>query len=145
MVCKAGRVFRRYVYDVLTGARLPASDSALNLIVMIAANESGGFRYVRQMHGPALGLLQMEPVTYHCTCDYARHRGFELPRNPLLLIMDTSLAIKAARLFFMRIPAQLPKADHVPALALYAKQHWNTQAGKATVDDYVNAYERYCV
>ena len=60
---KTGKLFTAYVQAVLESFQLPATPAAVQLLSMIAAHESGGFRYVKQMgNGPAKGLLQMEPV-----------------------------------------------------------------------------------
>lgn len=52
------------------------SPSAEKLLCMIAAHESGGFRHRRQLHGPALSLFQIEPMTFHdLTCRYLVRRS----------------------------------------------------------------------
>ena len=56
---KTGKLFAIYVKAVLDHFHLPASPAVVRLLVMIAAHESGGFRYVTQIgNGPAKG-----PVT----------------------------------------------------------------------------------
>lgn len=53
------------VRPVLARLRLSGL-AAENLVLGIAAHESGGFHHLRQLaDGPALGLYQCEPATHH--------------------------------------------------------------------------------
>ncbi|MET4706728.1 hypothetical protein [Endozoicomonas lisbonensis] len=141
-----GEQFERYVLNALANHRLPLSKAAIRLLVMIAAHESGGFRYVKQMgNGPARGLLQMEPIGLEEVRRYVvlrpeRFRSLRLPEHLDELIFNTELAIVCARAFFMAKPEPLPDENNIEGLAKYAKQHWNTEAGKARWEDYANAY-----
>ena len=56
---KVASVLRAQVRQSLLMYGLPCSESAITLLVMVAAHESGGFRYVQQIGGPALGLFQI--------------------------------------------------------------------------------------
>ena len=149
---KIGAQFSRYALAILEYYRLPASPAAVRLLVMIAAHESGGFRYVQQMNnGPAKGLLQMEPAGLDEVRRYMmlRPEKFREVPNPYglsleQLVFDTELALCYARAFLMAKPEALPDADDIEGLARYAKKYWNTEAGKATWEDYANAYLEYC-
>ena len=149
---KIGSLFAFYVQTILQSYRLPASQAAVQLLAMIAAHESGGFRYVQQMNnGPAKGLLQMEPIGLAEVKRYMRLRPekfTQLPAPEMLmldsLVFDTEWAVACARVFFMAKPEPLPAMDDVEGLAKYAKQHWNSDSGKATWEDYAEAYRRYC-
>lgn len=46
-----------------------------------------------------------------------------------------------ARLHYLRVPAAVPES--LPAIAEYAKQHYNTRFGKAKPEDYLRAYGRH--
>ncbi|AMO55986.1 hypothetical protein [Endozoicomonas montiporae] len=149
---KIGQQFAFYVQTVLQLYQLPCNKAVIRLLAMIAAHESGGFRYVQQMNnGPAKGLLQMEPVGLMEVQRYLRLRPEkfeEMPKAealfPDMLVFDAAIAIACARVFFMAKPEPLPHADDIEALARYAKKHWNTEFGKATWQDYADAYRRYC-
>ena len=144
------KVFRQYVRNCLEAGSLPASSAAVELLLMVAAHESGGFQYVRQVEGSALGLFQMEHIGFLEVNRYMQQRpekftGVQYIRSApfQLLNFDQCLATQAARIFFMRIPEPLPVASDVGAMATYAKKHWNTSAGKATPEKYVSDYRLY--
>lgn len=141
-----GDACRRYIELALLEHELPRSESAIRLLCMVAGHESGGFRYSRQIRGPALGLLQMEPDTFRDVSAYARRKGLLhrlLPADPLDMVFSFTLAACMGRVFFLRIPRPLPGPDNIQALAKYAKQYWNTPLGKATADDYRKAWDSY--
>ncbi len=125
--------------------RLPASESAIRLLCMISAHESGDFHYVQQLRGPALSLFQIEPATFTDLCHYAKKRHFsiniELPSSPWRLVFDQRFAAAMARIFFLRFNEPIP--DDLHAMADYAKQYWNTYLGKATAQQYFNAYSKH--
>ena len=142
---------RNTIHTALRKAQLPVSESAIRLLLMIAAHESGGFMYVRQVGGPALGLFQMEPLTYTDTMRYISERQDRFPAfrwdslpRPYALAVDAQLAAQMARIYLMRFPEALPDKDDLEGLAKYAKTYWNTEKGKATWQDYYNAYKDYC-
>ena len=142
--------FRRFVQTVLTDAGLPASPAAVELLTMIAAHESGGFLYVRQISGPALGLYQMERPAFRDVQRYIAVRperfGHLIDLEDVTfpyLNFDQRLATQAARIYLMMEPEPLPHPDDCVGLARYCKTHWNTPAGKATEDDYLSDFERY--
>ncbi len=141
-----GKLFRKCITRALVEYELPRSESAIRLLCMIAAHESGGFKYCRQISGPAIGLLQMEPATFDDVSDYARKKGYclmQLPTKPEEMIFDTQFAIAMARIFFLRKPELLPYEDDLMGLAQYAKKYWNTSEGKATPEVYLSAYQKY--
>ena len=99
-----GKACRQLIREALIKYDLPDSGAAVRLLEMIAAHESGGFTYSRQLGGPALSLFQIEPVTYRDLCDYASSRELaicsEFPRNPMRLVFDPCFAAGMARVFF---------------------------------------------
>ena len=150
---KIGSRFAFYVQTVLQMYQLPFSGAAVRLLAMIAAHESGGFRYVQQMgNGPAKGMLQMEPIGLEEVQRYMTLRPWKFREmlDPEMfslddLIFNTDLAIAAGRIFFMAKPEPLPSMDDIEGLAKYAKKYWNTESGKATWEDYANAYREHCL
>ena len=142
--------FSRYVKNTLQDAALPASDSAVELLVMIAAHESGGFQFVRQIKGSALGLYQMENPAL---LDVQRYIAVK-PRSlghlqdyttvPFeFLNYDQQFATVAARIYLMMKPERLPEFDDVEGMGVYAKKYWNTSLGKATAHKYASDYQLY--
>lgn len=140
-----GKACQAMIEHALTLYRLPASADAVRLLCMISAHESGGFRYVQQIGGPALSLFHVEPVTYCDVCNYCVRKNLyfskELPSPVERLIFDSTFAAGLARIFFLRFPEPIP--DTPEKLAVYAKLYWNTPKGKACSDDYLNAWKRY--
>lgn len=134
------------------GARF--SQDAVDLLVMIACHESQ-LRFTKQIRGPALGLFQMEPethddiwknfITKNQKREFAvakflpsRHSLYE--NTAELLQTDVRYATVMARVFFQRFREPIPTTDL--GKAEYAKKYWNTELGKATVRDYLTAYQR---
>jgi len=128
------------------------SDEAEELLLMTAAHESCLGRDLQQIGpGPALGIYQMEPSTLVdiyanylpareiLSLDITRATGttgpnlHQLQYNP---IYSTILA----RIHYLRIPTKLPPSYDLPAMAEYAKMHYNTPLGAASVEDYILAY-----
>lgn len=147
-----GQLFGQYIEAVLKHYELPCTPAVVQLLVMIAAHESGGFHYVKQMgDGPAKGLLQMEPIGLEEVQRYYQLRSERFASLPDLrtitldhLVFDATIALVCARVFFMAKPEALPAEGDFEGLARYAKKHWNTDSGKATWEDYAEAYRRYC-
>ena len=143
---------------------IPYSEDAVELLMMTAAHESHLGTYIAQVNGPALGIYQMEPDTYKdiwfnfLTYKPEISQAISPPYTPNL-ITDLSHATAMARVHYYRVPEALPtrKAikhpdqkeevtlDWIIAMAKYAKKHYNTELGKATWQQYADAYQRYCL
>ena len=137
---------------------MKADDHCIDLLVMIAAHESGLFKYARQNAvitsetGLAMGMFQMERETALDVCKYitSKHSKFNtyvvFKANQMLdgtithldLIFNFQLSVILARAFLMRIPDPIPEDDAL--MADYAKKYWNTSLGKATKKDYLDAF-----
>jgi len=120
------------------------SRAAVNLLLGTAAQESLFGTYIRQMRGPALGIFQMEPRTFiwlqeHYKKTYPNIRE----RKAEDLEWDLRLAIVFARLRYRIVPVPLPDADDVLALAEYWKEHYNTERGKGTIEQFVENWNRF--
>lgn len=131
------------------------SESAEELLMLTAAQESAMGQYLRQIRGPAVGVFQMEPATHDDIW------GNYLAYKPQLA--ERVLAIRAgwgetkheemagnlyyaaamARVHYLRDPNRLPGADNVLGLASYWKRAYNTHLGRGTVDEAVHNYKRY--
>ena len=143
-------IFRQFIRKTLQDAKLPCSVDAVELLLMIAAHESQGFRFVQQSVGPALSLYQLEPVAM---VEVQRYMGtrpekfghlYKLRAASFeLLNFDQAMATQAARIYLMRLPDKLPDRTDVDGMARYAKEHWNTASGKATAAKYASDYQIY--
>lgn len=120
-----------------------ASDSAVNLLMLTAAAETGLGRYLRQMGGgPALGAFQVEPATFR-DIQRRRHQTYPiLDVDESHLEWDLRLSIVVARLKYRDDPLPLPRRDDLTGLAKYHVRVYNG-GGKATVDHGIEAWARH--
>lgn len=134
------------------------SKSALELLMLTAAQESHCGRYIKQITGPALGIFQMEPRTHDDIWEsYLRYRE-DLSRKVtefmskrayldkqyhLDMMGNIPYQIAMARVFYLRCPERLPDPWNLTEMALYYKHYWNTRLGKATLEEAVENYKRY--
>ena len=128
------------------------SDNAVMAIQMIIAHESSGGEYISQNNGPALGIIQMEPITY----DEVWRWGDSISRNAKLLgfmpgndegftlfpdvgrlVYDLRYCVFMARQKLFMAKGALP--DNAYDMAVYLKKHWNGN-GKATPEKYLNDF-----
>ena len=130
------------------------SESAVNLLLGTAAQESASGTYLRQLgDGPALGICQMEPATESDIWqNYLRYRGDLSAKVTRVtghtgpgpwLEWDLAYQLAMARIHYYRIPDPLPAADNIPALAAYWKLHYNTPSGSGKATEFVANYHRY--
>ena len=140
-------------FEELGGAAF--SEDAVQLLLMLAAYESNMGKFIKQVGGPALGIFQMEPETHddiwknfilgNKSVNFAvakflpsTHSLTKKSDGSELLATDIRYATVMARAFFMRFKEPIPDSDYDKAR--YAKYYWNTEAGKATINDYFTAY-----
>ncbi|MDR9502667.1 MAG: hypothetical protein RI601_12795, partial [Desulfurivibrionaceae bacterium] len=57
------------------------------------------------------------------------------------LKFDLAYQIIMARLQYLRVPDALPDHFDIAGLAAYWKQHYNTPAGRGTVDEFIKNYQ----
>lgn len=130
------------------------SPEAEALMFGTAAHESGGFQYIYQNGGPALGFYQMEPATLDdLYTNYLNDRsgrrnmleGLRPGKFQAVEALEVCFAyqVGACRLHYARFREPLPSALDIEGQAKYYKEYWNTVAGKATEQDYIDAYERH--
>lgn len=122
--------------------------AAENLVLGTAFVESR-LRYVRQIKGPALGLFQMEPATYHDIWEnYVSGRTSLATRLQALaggppgykpaatnMVGNLPFACAMCRVFYLRLPSALPGAGDALAMANYHKKYYNTYLGATKVDE----------
>jgi len=131
------------------------SEDAVELLMLTAATESHLGTYIKQTHGPALGIFQMEPTTLNDICtNYISYRsdlgddvsnisGVHYP-SKLALESNLTYQILMARIHYRRVKEALPSKDNVEGMASYWKRYYNSSKGKGTVEKAVEAYKRYC-
>jgi hypothetical protein len=133
---------------------IPYSIEAVDLLCMTAAHESLNGTYLKQIKGPALGIYQMEPATHDDIWkNFLAYNGeiaedtIQYGSSALDLVTRLDYATAMARVHYYRVPEALPKckdtgpdSDYIYELAKYAKKYYNTHLGKATADDYFDAF-----
>ncbi len=145
---------RRIVSDSLKSIDLYTSD-VTELLLMVAAHESCLGKYLKQVNGPALGVFQTEPATYNdIWANYLKYHtilrtkifialGYTEKPESSSLIADLPLAVIMARCQFLRSPKPIPPSSDLQAMGELCKLVFNTAAGKATAQDYIDDYRRY--
>ncbi len=132
------------------------SDSAQQLMLGTFAVESDFGTHLHQLNGgPALGIGQMEPRTFHSLIDnYLHYRNalfdkimyicrFDHKPNSIDLVTNTSFAICMTRIKYWKIKEQLPESHDVQGLASYWKRYYNTPAGLGTEEKFIEKYYKY--
>lgn len=134
------------------------SESAENLLLGTVAQESHFGHFLRQLNnGPALGIYQMEPATHTDICNnylaYRRDMYFktrQLRTSGLYpgadareMIGNLYYATAMARIHYLRVSQKLPDAGDIRGLAQYWKDHYNTNLGKGTTDEFIVNYRRF--
>lgn len=132
--------------------------AASNLMMGTAAQESRLGYFLMQVdshnrpQGPALGIFQMEPVTHDDIWDtYLAFRDELSGKIHSLsisvfadeMIHNLKYAVAMARLKYWRDPEPLPQAGDIEGLAHIYKRVYNSPQGKATVQEFVDNYQRY--
>ncbi|WP_059026747.1 hypothetical protein [Gabonibacter massiliensis] len=128
------------------------SESAENLLMGTAAQESGLGEYIRQLgSGPALGIFQMEPNTFKdIVQNYLQYKP-ELAKKVMAisganafrseyLEYNLALSICMCRVHYLRMPVRIP--DDLTGWAKYWKEHYNTRIGKGTEKEFVRNFKK---
>ena len=137
-------------YAIIPALTLLGMDSpeARALLLGTAAQESGMGHYIRQVGGgPAMGIFQMEPATYHDIWRNFINNRPEIkqklaerwPTEPAPEEMITNLLLAAVmcRLHYRRVNAPIPQADDLAGLARYWKKFYNTPMGRGSEDEFI--------
>lgn len=129
---------------------------AIDLLMGTAAQESHVGMYIHQIGGgPAKGIFQMEPGTYHDIWEhyigprpdmremFARVTGLDPVNYPPAdrMVWDLQLATIMCRLHYYRVNDPLP--DNLEGQARYWKQYYNTNLGAGSVTEYLDNYARF--
>ena len=124
------------------------------LLVFTCATESAGGTYVKQIHGPAVGIFQIEPASLTdlwvnfivrnpsymnlLTMNFGVHR---MPM-PIDLITDLKLATAICALFYKRHKVNVISTEPSDLWDIY-KKYYNTELGKAEKDTSLKAYSKF--
>ena len=128
------------------------SMDAEELLVFTCAVESDGGTYLKQNEGPALGIYQMEPVTYNDLWQNFIFKKISL--NNILgmrfdcysmpfedkLIYDLRFATAMARVHYSRFEEPLPRWHDTDAIWEYYKKYYNTSLGASTKNDAIRKF-----
>lgn len=148
------RQFREFIVRPVLQATSMHSENAENLLMGTAAQESH-FEYIKQLGaGPALGLFQMEPDTHDdIWANYLRYRA-EVQESIMIacgiggeqcisgrLLWDLRYATLMCRVHYRRVTAALP--SDIDGMAHYWKDHYNTELGAGTVDEFKQNYGKF--
>ena len=146
------------------------SQSAEDLLLGTAAQESAMGTFLVQLNGPALGIYQMEPKTWKDI--YENYLNYREPfrekvdtlrlqfwTDPLnkdglhQILGNLYYATALARVHYLRVPEALPikgenlegeaHADYILSLARYWKRYYNTPLGRGTEEEFIDNYKRY--
>jgi hypothetical protein len=141
---------RQLIRSTLTPMGLYSAD-AEELLMATCAQESRLGEYRHQVHGPAIGIFQMEPedfddlwtnyLAYHFDLATAlRQLSGQLSPTASDMQDNDPFAIAMARVHYLRAHGALPAASDLAGLWAYYKLHYNTPAGAATQAEFVHNY-----
>lgn len=145
--------FRDFVHATLEGfTPIPFSEKAVTILLMTAAHESDLGRFLKQNPGPARGAWQMEPATLDDHLNWMRSKRPEMygrieelrppaltPRDAVMLCLPYACIM--ARVHYFRRPDPIPET--LQGMAILCKKVFNTEAGKATPDKYLQAFQKF--
>ncbi len=130
------------------------SKNANFLSLCTAAIESNCGYYIKQVGGPALGIWQMEPITYHdiwVNCDALgvnelgrlmismSNRDDDDEKRMMSLVSNPTYSCAMARLKYSMDVAPLPDSENIRAVYDYYKRIYNTPDGASTYEKFKQA------
>lgn len=132
--------------------------ASVNLLLGTVAQESSMGHYLKQIHGPALGIYQIEPATHKDITG----RYLVRPANLALMVAikrltcvdgfvgrDTELiynlryATAICRIRYWMVPESMPEHDDIEGLGQYWDDHYNGNPDVGTVDEFISNYTKY--
>lgn len=131
------------------------SQDAIELVLGTIAQESAYGKYRRQLgNGPALGICQMEPNTFHDVVSNFLHYKKDIFDKILSVSSLTEFdvaqlenndkfAICMCRAHYYRVREAIP--DNLEGWAAYWKKYYNTPLGAGKEEEYIEHYNKYVV
>lgn len=145
-------VVRPALSELNDGPLYLSSGAAEQLVMGTAAQESK-LRWIKQVgSGPALGLWQMEPVTFYDIRDrFAKTQphfwnafgasSIDLRPEALELAYNFKLAALCCRMKYAMSNMQLPAQDDIAGMAHMWKVVYNTHLGAGKEDHFIHSWE----
>lgn len=154
----------RHVCGILSGK---TAYKAFQMVIGTACAETGLGTYRDNYLAEGRGLYQFDTIRVVDICeyilrnselhdkidvefgfkvsDYCFHEGEYLNVDKIMCVLDLSplASTVLCRVGYMMKPEPLPKVDDTQAQAEYWKKHWNTEAGKGTVNHYLAQNKRH--
>lgn len=139
------------IEKVLIGIGFYSAD-AVNLILGTIAQESGFGKYIRQIKGPAVGITQIEPLTFEDHIENFLKYNSDLTQKikwtcgidkfkVTYLEWNLALSIAMCRVHYLRVSEKLP--NNLEGYAKYWKKYYNTYLGAGTEQEFINNYKKY--
>lgn len=129
------------------------SSGAAEQLVMITAAKESSLRWLKQVGpGPALGLWQMEPVTFYDIRDrFIKTQPYfwnafgassiALQPEPAELAYNLKLAAVCCRLKYAMSSMKLPELNDIKGMARMWKVVYNTAGGAGKEDEFIHSWE----
>lgn len=145
-------VVRPALSELVDGPIHMASGAAEQIVMGTAATESK-LRWIRQVGGgPAVGLWQMEPVTFYDIRDrFAKTQPYlwnalgassiDLKPEPLELAYNWKLAALCCRVKYLMSSMPLPALNDIAGMAHMWKVVYNTAGGSGKESDFIHSWE----
>ena len=125
-----------------------ASVEAEQLLLGTALQESGGFKWRKQLGGgPALSYYQIEPATMYDRYKYSTvvRTKVDALRNGqsklYALQYNDRFATALARMIYYSKPGKIPSDPD--GQASYWKRYYNTYSGAGTISEYMDKWNKY--
>jgi hypothetical protein len=122
------------------------SKEAEQLLLVTAAIESVCGTYLHQIRGPALGIYQMEPETYHDVWNSVLHFSPKKTRRIKLiypvdeiphqyeLMGNINYATAIARIYYSRFAEPIPKCGSMKKIVDYYYRYWKPNPEKLSLE-----------
>jgi len=131
------------------------SKAAENLLLGTAIKESGNFRHITQIGGPALSFFQIEPETFDDV--YHRYLGIQRPdilgavndfavramSNKAQLSGNPHFSCAIARIKFWMVPQPLPDSKDIDGLGCYWDKHYNCNPDHGTGPEWALMFRKF--
>lgn len=125
--------------------------ASMELVLGTGLHESNAWLFRKQIHGPALGMWQMEPRTANYLWDSVVSKRPQLKQdllelanasrfNPGMLIDNDKLSAAMCRVHYLNVKVRLPLPGDLVMQARYWKKYYNTCRGKGIEQSYINAW-----